>query len=293
MPKKNKIVPLVVIGFKDEAELVRGVAKEFGVAPQFAVTKKYRAGERTVLIPARIGKKTVVAANAWEDPRQIFNLLLLLNAEVEAGAKEVILLAPWIAYGRQDRAAKPGETSAGEMIAGALLSTGMDKAITLDAHSPRFRDFFKGRLQNIRATDEAAAYAAKCKINAVAAADLGARERAWEVSKRLKLPLLQITKKRLKSGNVKSGLLKGDAKNKRVLIIDDIADSGETLFKAAEILKRKGAAYVAAFVSHSVCLARLKKDGRKRGLNNIFTVFDHATRKLNAPFSLFVPTRQK
>ncbi|MBU0540296.1 ribose-phosphate diphosphokinase [Patescibacteria group bacterium] len=293
MPKKNNVVPLVVIGFKDETAFVRGIAKEFGVAPQFAVTKKYKAGESAVSIPAPVGKKTVVAANAWEDPRWIFNLLLLLGAEVEAGAKEVILIAPWIAYGRQDRAAKPGETSAGETIAGALLSTGVDKIITLDAHSPRFMKFFKGRLQNIRATDAAAAFASKHKINAVAAADLGARERALEVSQKLKASMIQITKKRLKSGSVESGLLKGDAKNKRVLIIDDIADSGETLFKAAEILKRKGAVYVSAFVSHAVCLARLKKEGRKRGLDNIFTVFDHATRSLNAPFNLFVPTRQK
>ena len=270
-----------VIGFQAEAALVRGVAKALGVKPQFFEPKQYRAGEWAVFSPAEIAERVVVAGNIWEDPKQVFQLALLLKAVQTAGAKKVFLIAPWIAYGRQDRPASRGESPAGQVIAEFLLSTGVDKIVTLDAHSIRFQNFFKGRLVSVQSVEAAVSSARNLRITAVATPDRGARSRAKLVADKLRVPFIQIDKRRIGSGKVISHLVSGNPKGQRVLLIDDIVDSGKTLIKAAEILKQKGAVSVHAYLSHAVDINKFGRNAKKYGIDFIQAAFDHRTRRLS------------
>lgn len=276
-----------VLGFRDEAHLVRGIAKYVGVQPQFIRPKRYRAGEWTVFSPAYVGREAIVVGNAWEDPRRAFRLALLLHAVKEAGAKRVTLIAPWIAYGRQDRPAKKGDTAAGDVMANLLLSSGTDHVVTLDAHSPAFAAFFRGRLTSAYPLDAIAAEAKRAKITAVAAPDLGAKTRARLVAKRLHVPVIVVGKTRLGPGRVESRLVSGKPAGHRVLLVDDIADTGGTLREAAKILKKNGAKSVMAYVSHAVDAAAASRRGKKHGLTWVKAAFDHATGALTIPPAVF------
>lgn len=284
---RRRDAALSVIGFRDEAGLVRGAAKLYGATPQFVRSKRYRAGEWTVFSPARVGRETIVVGNAWEDPRRLFRLTLLLHAVKEAGAKRVTLIAPWIAYGRQDRPTKKGETAAGEVIADMLIATGADRIVTLDAHSPRFASFFRGRLVSVHPTDAIAAEARRAKVTAIAAPDLGAKDRARLVAKKLRIPVIVVAKRRLGPGRVESRLVSGKPAGHRVLLVDDIVDTGGTLFEAAKVLKKNGATAVIAYVSHAVDIAAASRHGKKRGLAWIKAAFDHATGKFAIPYAVF------
>jgi ribose-phosphate pyrophosphokinase len=259
---------LSVIGFKDEATLVRGVAKVLKVNPQFVTVKKYHAGEWTVFNRAKIGRRTIVVGSVWEDPAKIFRLTLLLHAVKEAGAKKVVLLAPWIAYGRQDRPAKPGETAAGEVVAQTLLANGVDEIVTLDAHGDRFKKFFRGKLVNIYPVATVVEHAKKLKATAIAAPDKGAVGRAQLVAKKLRVSVIVVEKRRIGPGRVKSKLLSGKPKGKRILIVDDMADSGGTLKEAKKILLKNGALSVNFFVTHAIN-------------GSIDSAFDHRTKNLD------------
>jgi phosphoribosylpyrophosphate synthetase len=48
-------------------------------------------------------------ANIHEDPRYALRVLFAAKALRHTGVKTITLLAPWIAYGRQDRVARPGK----------------------------------------------------------------------------------------------------------------------------------------------------------------------------------------
>jgi len=289
---RTRDAALSVIGFREEAPFVRGIAKLYGTEPQFVRSKTYRAGEWTVFTPARVGRKTVVVGNAWEDPRRMFQLALLLHAVREAGAKHVTLVAPWIAYGRQDRPAKRGDTAAGEVMANLLVSTKVDRILTLDAHSPLFRSFFLGRLVSIHPTDAIVVEAKRAKITAVAAPDLGAKDRARLVAKKLHVPVIVVAKRRLGPGRVESRLQSGKPKGHRILLVDDIVDSGGTLFEAAKVLKKNGAKSVMAYVSHAVDLATAARNGKKHGLTWVKAAFDHRTGKFSIPYGVF-PTKRR
>lgn len=277
-----------VIGFKKEAALVRGVAKALGVKPQLVEPKQYRAGEWAVFAPAEIRERVVVAGNVWEDPTQVFQLALLLKAVKTAGAKKVFLIAPWMAYGRQDKSIRPGETPASQVVADLLLSTGVNKIVTLDVHSPIFADFFKGKLISVQPIEAAVAFARGLKVTAVAAPDRGAQGRAKVVAEKLRAPFIQIEKRRLSPARVISHLASGNPKGQRVLFIDDIVDSGGTLIQAARMLKQKGAVSVHAYLSHAVDIKKFARNAKKYGIVSAKAAFDHKTRRFFIPLRLLV-----
>jgi len=263
-----------VVGFEDEAALVRTAARSLKAHAILVKAGKYRAGELKIIGPAKPPRSVSVVANVKENTDSLFRVLLLSHELREAGAKRVELIAPWIAYGRQDRVVHPGEEPAGLMV-GRLLSAMFDRIITLDAHSQAFMDSYKGKLvdvipwQTIKAKN----------IDLVAAPDHGAAWRASYAADALGVPFVVIEKKR-EGKIVKSKLPLGTkAKGARVLLVDDIADSGGTLKAAARELKKAGASQITALVTHAFGLSRLQRHLRPE-IISIRAVFDHAAGKL-------------
>lgn len=270
---------LVVIGFKDEAALVRSAARRLRARPVFAVESRFRAGEISVSESAGHAKRIVIVANITEEASSLFRVLLLAAAARTAGATRVELLAPWIAYGRQDRAASSGEAPAGIILAN-LLSHAFDRIVTLDAHSDAFIRAFRGRLVNALPGPKKG-----MNVDLAVAPDHGAKDRAKRMAKLLGVPFAVIDKQR--EGDaitshlaIRESLVQGA----RVLLVDDIADSGGTLEAAACVLKSAGARSVSALIKHTVDLRALKSRLRPN-VSNVMSVFDHKTNTLD-PASL-------
>lgn len=243
-----------VVGFKDEAPLVKRVAKLLDVKPSFVRQGKYRAGEMKLVGPAKPAREAVVAACVTESPESLLRVLSLAHELRHAGAKHLTLLAPWIAYGRQDRATHPGEEPMGLMV-GKLLSSMFDRIVTLDAHSPAFVESFKGRLVNVLPWMALQAGG----VDLVAAPDHGAIERASLAADALGVPFIVVEKKR--SGKKTTAKLQPGTRVKgaHILMVDDMADSGGTLKAAARALKKAGASRVEAVVSHAFDASVLRK----------------------------------
>ncbi len=174
------------------------------------------------------------------------------DALKRSGAKHVFLLAPWMAYGRQDRPAKARESTGGATL-GDALHRSFKKIFTLDAHSKLFRKHFHGHLKSIAARDLAIPVARRYGADAVAAPDKGAVKRAKAVAREMRLPFIQCEKTRLRPGlgGVRSRVRHGDPKGHRVVMIDDLVDSGGTLAEAAKALRLAGAKSVGAVVTHA------------------------------------------
>ena len=64
--------------------------------------------------------------------------------------------------------------------------------------------------------------------------------------------MAMIDKRRVRPNEIESMRLMGDVEGKTALIIDDIIDTGNTLAKAGELLKEKGATKVIAYATHGV-----------------------------------------
>lgn len=271
MPNK-----ISVVGFREAAALVAEAARLLKAVPHLAVETKYPAGEIAVRGPARPGARAVVAMDINADPASLFRAVLLALALRQAGAKRVDLLAPWIAYGRQDRAVEKGESPAGLAVA-QILSDNFDRVVTLDAHSPIFIKAFKNKLINVLPTVDDLPVGGQV----VAAPDHGAIGRAKHAAKLLGLPVVLLQKKRL--GHRVTGTISKGAElvaDKKILLVDDMADSGQTLMAAAERLKRAGAAEVLVYVTHAFDAIKLRHR-LAPWTSQVKTAFDHATNQVS------------
>ncbi len=262
------------IGFKDEKSLVQALAKIKGEKLTFATVDRYRAGELKVMGPAKAAPRTTIVSDIKENPESLFRVLLLAEALRRAGAKKLTLVAPWIAYGRQDRVTKKGEAPAGLFVA-RLLARAFDKIVTLDAHSPEFRAAFDGRLKNVLMTPACLPSGFR-QSEVVVAPDYGAVGRVKLFARQLGTGTALVRKKRTAKG-VKSFMALSDAKKiqgKRVLLVDDMTDSGATLAAASEQCRKAGALAVNAMVSHIVDSENLMRkyggdfDGLQAGYNH-------------------------
>jgi len=90
----------------------------------------------------------------------------------------------------------------------------------------------------------------KCGIDALAFPDEGAQKRFGHQLADEGLDFIVCGKQRV-GNDRKVTITDGDARGKRVLIIDDMVKTGGTLAEAAKALKASGATRVSAFVSHA------------------------------------------
>lgn len=267
------------IGFKDEKRLVEAVAKAHGEKPFFAEVGFYRAGEMRVSSPAKASAKVSVVSDINEDPSSLFRVLLLAEALRRAGVKKLTLVAPWIAYGRQDRVTKKGESPAGLVVARSLASA-FDRIVTLDAHSPEFMKFFGGKLKNVLPLARVLPPAFR-DMDVVVAPDQGAIGRARALATSLGVGYAVVRKNRLANG-VKSFMAKADenkVQDKRILLVDDMTDSGATLAAAADVCRKAGAVSVKAAVTHAMDLDGLKRQQSKK-FDGLFAGYDHQKVKI-------------
>jgi len=264
----------MVIGFTNEHGLVQAFVKVLKTKAAWAKVESFRAGEMRVTGPVKAPREVTVVSNVTEDPSTLFRLSLLAQALRAAGCKHIKLIAPWIAYGRQDRATKKGESPAG-LVVSRLLSQTFDKIVTLDAHSPAFIKSFKGKLKNVLPI-KALLPSALNDLTLIAAPDQGAAERARDFAKHLRVPCVVMEKVRT-GEKVKARILgkTSAVAGARVLLVDDMADSGKTLAAAANTLYKNGAADVQALVTHSFDLKHLNK---RLVLDcvRVWSVYDHA-----------------
>jgi ribose-phosphate pyrophosphokinase len=201
--------------------------------------------------------KAVAVVCTLRDPDALTLPLLMAAATLrELGAAQVGLVAPYLAYMRQDRAFEPGQAVSARIYA-ALLSGHFDWLLTVDPHLHRIDSL--DRVYSLRSrVVHAAAAIARWVAGEIAQPLLigpDAESRQWvaEVARRVGAPMLVLDKQRRGDLEVSSRLpdLRPWAGRTPVLL-DDIASSGRTLAVVLESLRGRSMAPAACVVTHGL-----------------------------------------
>jgi ribose-phosphate pyrophosphokinase len=184
---------------------------------------------------------------------------------------------------RQDFANRPG-VAVSQRHVGRLLADLFDDVITVDPHLHRI-----DRLQQAIPLDHAVSLnatvpiAAFLKQNFTDALLLGpdSESRQWTAT------LAEMTgfafqvadKIRLGDTQVALELPAADYRSRPVVLVDDMASTGRTLAKAAELLKAQGATEIYAAVTHALFCGDAERVIRDAGVKAIWTTdsIDHPT----------------
>ena len=266
-----------IAAFKDRPTLARALSKALKSPIAWAEAGHYASGEVKVEGPGEVASRVVVAADVEEEAESLMRILFLAAALRSSGARHVTLVAPWIAYGRQDRVTKAGESPAGIVVA-KTLSQAFDRIVTLDAHSPAFIHAFGNRLVNVMPV-----LGKMTGVDVIVAPDWGAAQRAERLAWAWKVPCVVLEKRHVRQGVVTKMAKKDQVKvkDRKALVVDDMADSGGTLKAAAKVLRQAGARNIRIFVTHALNPAKLR-----RGLwdTSVYWAYDHAKKQLNKTF---------
>ena len=262
---------LCVQAFSESAEPALRLAKALAVPFREIALHQFPDGESLVRI-APAGE-TVVIYRSLDDPNsKLIELLLATEALRGAGAKRLVLVAPYLCYMRQDKAFHDGEAIS-QRIVGHFLSNHVDAIVTVDPHLHRTKDL-SAVFPTARAlaTSATALLAERLKARQLPSATLlvgpDGESRQWveAVAAPLGLGVLVGEKQRHGDRTVSIEFAELDhVMGRRVVLVDDVVSTGATLIESTRQLVAAGATRVEVLATHMLAapgdLAALRAAG--------------------------------
>lgn len=215
------------------------------------------------------GKKLIIVQSFQPDSdMSLFDVIFAAHTAKDLGAKKIILVAPYLAYMRQDKRFHPGEAISSRIMA-KLLNNSVDRIITIDPHLHRYKslkDIFRIPAKKLTANSLIAEYIIrKIKRPVIIGPDWESNQWADVIAQRVGSQSTVLQKTRFTSRRVEERMKKKiDCTGKDVVIVDDIISTGHTMAEAAKKARKLGARTITAIGVHGLFVSGtgiLKKAG--------------------------------
>ncbi|RTL86007.1 MAG: ribose-phosphate pyrophosphokinase [Hyphomicrobiales bacterium] len=191
------------------------------------------------------GRRLSLLCTLVDPDSKILPLIFAAATARELGAIEVGLIAPYLAYMRQDRRFNPGEAVTSRLVA-RLLSEAFDWLVTVDPHLHRYSSL--GEIYTIPTCVVHAASSISSWIRThvenpiIIGPDSESEQWVSEVAKEADAPYTVLEKVRHGDRDVKISIENSDRLPGRTpVLVDDIISSGRTMLEAARLVSREGA----------------------------------------------------
>lgn len=220
-------------------------------------TRQFPDGESYIRILSDVADKSVDLVCTLARPDDGFlRLVFTADAARALGAREVTLIAPYLAYMRQDRRFQPGEAVTSRSFA-RLLSSSFDRLVTVDPHLHRYpalSSLYTIPTDTLHAAPLLATWiSAEVQDPLLIGPDEESEQWVSAIAARIGAPHAVLRKIRHGDRDVDIELPDlAQWRTHRPVLVDDIASSGRTLIEAARKLNLQGFARPDAAVVHGV-----------------------------------------
>ncbi|MBP9719280.1 MAG: ribose-phosphate pyrophosphokinase [Candidatus Levybacteria bacterium] len=216
-------------------------------------------GEIRVRIPHNMRRRHVFIIQPTASPvnDSLMELVFMIDAAKRSSATEITAIIPYFGYARQDRKEMSRVPISSSVVANIITHAGAQRILTIDIHSEQQQGFVGIPWDNIYGSSVLIPVIQEKNLKdlIVASPDKGGMTRATKHAKLLSASgVALVYKQRDIHINNKSEALGmiGDVKNKHILLVDDMLDTGGTIVNAAEYLKNAGAKSVRVAVTHGL-----------------------------------------
>lgn len=221
--------------------LVHAVAGERGALE----TRSFPDGETYMRFATDPRDRTVVFIATLDHPDpKVLPLLFAADTARVLGANRVVLVAPYLAYMRQDKRFHSGEAVTSVTFA-RLISQAFDSLVTVDPHLHRYPAL--GAIYTIQCEVAHAApllagwIAANVSEPVLIGPDSESEQWVSDVARRAGADYRVLEKQRFGDRNVAITIPDlHDLKGRTPVLVDDIVSSGRTMIEAARKLKAEG-----------------------------------------------------
>lgn len=256
MTNKNKGIR--IFSGNSNQVLANEICQIMGIPLGNANVAKFSDGETAVNINEVVRGSDVFIVQSTSDPvnDNLMQLLIMIDAMRRASAGRITAVIPYFGYARQDRKAKARDPISAKLVANLITTSGADRVLTMDLHAPQLQGFFDIPLDHLLGVPMLANYFKDKFQNTddivVVSPDIGSVTRARKFSEKFDCPIAIVDKRRPKANVCEVIHLIGDVANKKVVLVDDMIDTGGTIINAAKALREAGAKEVYACCTHGV-----------------------------------------
>ena len=264
----------VVIAMPGNERLADELATYLGLERGAATVRRFPDGESHVRIETSAeGRHAFIVCTLDRPDDKLVALMLLACAVREAGALSVGLVAPYLAYMRQDRRFQPGETVSARHVAG-WISRHVDWLVTVDPHLHRIADLSEVYGVPSRVAHAAEGIASWVRANVRQPLLIGPDEESaqWvsDVARQADAPFVVLTKIRRGDHDVEVSVPERDRwRSHTPVLIDDIVSTARTMIAAVTQMRHTGLAAPFCVAVHAVFAQTAFEDLRAAGAADI------------------------
>ena len=250
---------LVIVSGRAHPQLAEDIARELDSELVPTEARTFANGE----IYARYGDSIrgadvfVIQSHCPPINEWIMEQLIMIDAAKRASAKRITVVAPFYPYGRQDKKGRGREPISARLVADLFKAAGANRIMSVDLHAAQIQGFFDGPVDHLFAMPVLLEHF-RSKLDpttlTVVSPDMG-RVRVADIwSDKLGAPLAIIHKRRdpQVANQVSVHEIVGEVEGRVCLLVDDMIDTGRTIVKAAEALKKEGALGVVVAATHAI-----------------------------------------
>ncbi|WP_418647338.1 ribose-phosphate diphosphokinase [Thauera butanivorans] len=276
----------LLLHFDDETPEAERLARAAGVECAVIERHRFPDDELHLRLPQALPRRVVVYRSLHRPNEKLLELLLVVRTAGRLGAEHVTLVAPYLAYMRQDDEFTPGE-AVSQGIVGGFLAGLFDAVLTVDPHLHRVSS-----LAEVVPVPHALALSGAPLLADLVAErrpgallmGLDAESAQWVQAAAARHGFDHAVCSKVRHGDfgVDVALPAGlDVAGRPVVLLDDVASSGHTLARAARSLLDAGAASVDVAVTHAIFAAGALALLREAGVGEIWST-DCITHPSNA-----------
>ena len=274
---------LAIHAFAPDLQPARALAAALGAPCREISLHGFPDGETLPTVQG--GDQAVIAYVRLDRPNpKLLPLLQACDAWRRAGARRLVLAAPYMPYLRQDAVFAPGQALSRDVFA-PLPGAAFDRIVTVEPHlhrTPELTPVF-GCPVTVLTAEQVLAKALAPAKGVVIGPDAEAAAWTGRLAAALGLTSSVFLKTRHGDRRVELTAPQGlDLSGRPVILVDDIASSGETLIAGVRLVKSLGAAEVRVAVVHALFDAETEARLRGVGADDILSCdgCDHPTNRI-------------
>jgi ribose-phosphate pyrophosphokinase len=247
----------MLLAFDDEQVLAQSLAAELQCPLALITRHRFPDGEVRLVLPKPLPPQVWLLRGLQHQPNdRLVELLIAAPAARAWGARQLVLVAPYLAYMRQDMEFTPGEAVSQRHIA-ALLATQFDRVVTVDPHLHRINSLDEVMPPGVgRALSAASLLGRWIAAQVPGALLVGPDEESgqWVAEAARAAGLDHAVGRKVRHGDTQVQLAFPDVAvaGRPVVLLDDMASTGRTLIGAAREALARGAVSVDVAVTHAL-----------------------------------------
>ncbi|HBH34911.1 MAG TPA: phosphoribosylpyrophosphate synthetase [Gammaproteobacteria bacterium] len=265
----------LLLGFPEYREPAARLAMAAGLSYSEVDIHTFPDGESRLRLPEKMPSRVAFCRSLDQPNGKLLELILAAASAREQGVKQCALVAPYLCYMRQDKAFSPGEVVS-QRIIGKLIADYFSEVLTVDAHLhriSRLSEAIPARIaMNLKATEPMARFlAARLENPLLVGPDQESEQWVAAISAYDKLDYVVASKQRFGDRDVTVKLPQALYQGRDIVLLDDVASTGNTLEVAARELESHAPGSVSVLVTHALFVGDAVQRLRAAGVGNIWS----------------------